>query len=45
MEKLHHELVEQRQPSPLCVRGLAQALAVHLVRNSIAENLGLPRSF
>lgn len=33
MEKLHHELVEQRQPSPLCVRGLAQALAVHLVRH------------
>lgn len=33
MEKLHHELVDQREPSLLCIRGLAQALAVHLVRH------------
>ncbi|MCQ4297329.1 AraC family transcriptional regulator [Pseudomonas stutzeri] len=33
MEKLHHELLDQRQPSLLCLRGLAQALAVHLLRH------------
>lgn len=33
MEKLSHELIEERQPSLLYVRGLAQALAVHLVRH------------
>ncbi len=33
MKKLSHELIEERQPSLLYVRGLAQALAVHLVRH------------
>ncbi len=33
MEKLSHELIEERQPSLLYVSGLTQALAVHLVRH------------
>lgn len=33
LKQLHQELVEERQPSPLLVHSLAQALAVHLVRN------------
>lgn len=32
LEQLRHELTEQRQSSGLFVQGLAQALAVHLVR-------------
>ncbi|MDR7283729.1 AraC family transcriptional regulator [Pseudomonas corrugata] len=32
LDQLRHELIEERQSSPLVVHGLAQALAVHLVR-------------
>ncbi|MDO7896192.1 helix-turn-helix domain-containing protein [Pseudomonas citrulli] len=32
VEQLRIELIEERQPSPLFVHGLAQALAVHLIR-------------
>jgi AraC family transcriptional regulator len=33
LDQLRHELTEERQPSSLWVQGLAQALAVHLVRH------------
>ena len=44
MEKLNHELIEERQPCLLYVRGLAQALAVHLVRHYRARQDVVRRS-
>lgn len=44
MEKLHNELIDQRQPSLLCIRSLAQALAVHLVRHYRAPQDAVRRS-
>lgn len=42
--QLRHELIEERQPSPLFVHSLVQALAVHLVRNYLDPNSGPRRS-
>jgi AraC family transcriptional regulator len=33
MESMRRELLDQRTPSQLCLRGLAQTLAVHLLRH------------
>lgn len=44
LEQLRNELVSERQPSPLFVHSLAQALAVHLVRTYLDPHNGVRRS-
>ncbi|ROM83833.1 MULTISPECIES: helix-turn-helix domain-containing protein [Pseudomonas] len=43
LDQLRVELIEERQPSPLFVHGLAQALAVHLIRRYSAAHSGQRR--
>jgi AraC family transcriptional regulator len=44
MESLRQELLDQRTPSLLCLRGLAQTLAVHLLRHYRAPQGVIRRS-
>ncbi|WP_434577215.1 helix-turn-helix domain-containing protein [Pseudomonas sp. Z1-6] len=44
MDQLRGELIDERQPSPLFAHGLAQALAVHLVRRYLHGHNGNRRS-
>ena len=44
LEQLRHEFIDERQPSPLFVHSLAQALAVHLVRQYLDPRRGARRS-
>ncbi|MBC3361541.1 helix-turn-helix transcriptional regulator [Pseudomonas sp. SWRI154] len=44
MDQLRGELIDERQPSPLFAHGLAQALAVHLVRRYRHAHNGNRRS-
>ncbi len=44
MESLRQELLDQRAPSLLCLRGLAQTLAVHLLRHYRAPQGVIRRS-
>lgn len=44
MESMRHELLDQRTPSLLCLRGLAQTLAVHLLRHYRAPQGVIRRS-
>lgn len=43
LEELRHEFIDERQPSPLIVHSLAQALAVHLVRRYLDPRRGARR--
>ena len=44
LEQLRQELIDERQPSPLFIHSMAQALAVHLVRRYLDPHRGTRRS-